>query len=111
PHAQFPQAGPLRATRRTRPRHRPRQQHLRGALTTEIAIGETHARNRPAEIALVLLVEIEARFERKPSARGADRLTAARERIAGKAHVAHRPGAGEFPRPRRAAILEHPARA
>src|SRR5258708_11709952 len=39
----------------------------RGALTTEIAIRETHARDRSAKVALVLLVEVEARLERKRS--------------------------------------------
>src|SRR5712675_2329474 len=67
----FHRAGPHRRTQRTGPR--PRQQHLGGALTTEIAIGETHARDRSAEVALVLLVEVEARLEREAPDRGADR--------------------------------------
>jgi hypothetical protein len=41
--------------------------------------------------------------------RGADRLAADLERIAGKAQVAHRAGAGELHRARRAAVLEDPA--
>src|SRR5258708_32134611 len=83
----------------------------RGALTTEIAIRETHARDRSAKVALVLLVEVEARLERKAPDRGADGLAADLECIAGKAHVAHRTGAGKLHPARRAAILEHPARA
>src|SRR6266404_6780094 len=91
----FHRAGPHRRPQRTRSRHRPRQQHLRGALTTEIAIRETHARHRSAEVPLVLLVEVEARLERKAPDRGADGLAADLKRIAGKAHVAHRTGTGE----------------
>src|SRR6476646_11383062 len=80
----FHRSCPHRRPQRTRPRHRPRQQHLRGALTTEIAISETHARNRSAEVALVLLVEVEARLKRKALDRGADGLAANLKRIARK---------------------------
>src|SRR3984893_814283 len=89
----FDRAGPLRRVQRTRPRHRPRHQHLRRALMTEITIGEAHAGDRAAEVALVPLVEIEAWLERKAPDRCADGLAADLKRIAGKAHVAHRTGA------------------
>src|ERR1700730_18963094 len=66
----------LRRMQGTRPGHRPRHQHLSPALMTEIAIGEAHARDRSAEVALVSLVEIEAGFERNALDRRADGLAA-----------------------------------
>src|SRR6266446_1894276 len=86
-------AGLLRRMQRTRPGHRPRHQHLRRALMTEIAIGEAHARNRAAEVALVFLVEVEAGFERNALDRRADGLAANLKRIAGQPHVVSLPAA------------------
>ncbi len=74
-----------RRMQRTRPGHRPRHQHLGGALMAEIAIGEAHARHRAAEAALVFLVEIETGFERNALDRRADGLAADLQRIAGQA--------------------------
>src|ERR1700731_510182 len=76
---------------------------------TEIAIGEAHARNRSAEVALVFLVQVEARLERKTLDRRADGLASHLERIAGQAEVAQRAGAAELHRACRATVLEHPA--
>ena len=78
---------------------------------TEITISEAHARDRPAEAALVLLVEIEARLERNALDRGADGLAADLERIAGKPDMAHRAGARELHRAGSAAVIENTARA
>src|SRR5258708_17654919 len=108
PRGRFHRAGPHRRTQRTRPRHRPRQQHLRGAPTTEIAISEAHARDRSAEVAVVLLVEVEARLERNAPDRGADGLAPDLKRIAGPTHVAHRTGAGKLPPACPAAAFEDP---
>src|SRR3984893_11908125 len=83
-------AGLPGTTQRTRPRHRPRHQHLGGALMMEIAIGEAHARNRTAEGALVHFIEIETGLERNALDRGAHRLAANLKRVAGQADVAHR---------------------
>ena len=94
---------------RTRPGHRPRHQHLRRALMTEIAIGEAHARDRSAEAALVFLVEIEAGLERNALDRRADGLAADLKRIAGQPQMAHRTGAAELHRACRAHVVEHPA--
>ncbi len=76
---------------------------------TEVAIGKAHARDRTTEIALVLLVEIEARLERKALDRGADGLAADLKRIAGKAHVAHRTGTAELYGAHGATVIEHTA--
>src|SRR5229473_317460 len=100
-----------RRPQRTRPGHRPRQQHLRGALVMEIAIGEAHARDRSAEVSLVSLVEIEARLERNALDRRADGLAADLKRIAGKAHVVHRTGARELHRACGTTVVEYPASA
>src|SRR5713226_6392772 len=99
----------LRRMQHTRPGHRPRQQHLGGALMTEVAIGEAHAGDRTTEVALILLVEIEARLERKALDRGADGLAADLKRIAGKAHVAHRTGTAELYGAHGATVIEHTA--
>ena len=84
------------AVQRARPRHGTRHQHLRGALMAEIAIGEAHARNRAAERAIVTLVEIEARLERKTLDGSTNGLTANLQRIAGQAHIADRARAAEL---------------
>src|SRR6266849_2283196 len=101
--------GLLRRTQRTRPGHRSRHQHLRDALVAEVAIGEAHAGDRTTEVALILLVEIEARLERKALDRGADGLAADLKRIAGKAHVAHRTGTAELYGAHGATVIEHTA--
>src|SRR6266568_8032927 len=99
--------GLLRRVQRTRPGHRSRHQHLRDALVAEVAIGEAHARDRTTEVALVLLVEIEAGLERKALDRRADGLTADLKRIAGKAHLAHRSRTAELYRACSTTVLEH----
>jgi len=96
---------------RTRPGHRPRHQHLRCALIMEIAISETHARDRAAEAAFVLLVEIKAGLERNAPDRRADGLAADLKRIAGKPQMAYRAGARELHRASRAIVVEDAARA
>src|SRR4029434_3950543 len=75
---------------RTRPRHGAGHQHLRGALMAEIAIGEAHARDGAAERAVVALVEIEARLERKSLDRSTNGLAANLQRVAGQAPMAER---------------------
>src|ERR1017187_10701121 len=105
----FYRAGLLRRMQRTRPGHRPRHQHLGGALMAEIAIGEAHARDRSAEAALVFLVEIEARLERNALDRRADGLAAALQRIAGQPHVTNWTGAAELHRASRTHVVEYPA--
>src|ERR1700704_4144590 len=94
---------------RARPRHGTGHQHLRRTLVTEITIGEAHARYRSTERAVIALVEIEARLERKALDGSANRLAADLQRIAGQAHMADRPRARELDRPGRAEIVEHPA--
>src|ERR1700744_4749634 len=91
--------------------HSPRHQHLRGALMMEIAIGETHARDRSTEAGRVFLVEIEARLERNALDRRTHRLAADLERIAGQPQMTNRTGAVELHRASRAHVIEHPARA
>src|ERR1700744_5266445 len=91
--------------------HSPRHQHLRGALMMEIAIGETHARDRSTEAGVVFLVEIEARLERNALDRSAHRLAADLQRIAGEPQMTNRAGAAELHRTCRAHIIENPARA
>ncbi len=93
----------------TRARHGARHQHLRRALVMEIAIGEAQAGDRSAETAVVLLVEIEARFERNALDRGADGLAADLQRVAGQPNVTDRAGAAELHRTRRTQIIENPA--
>ena len=84
---------------RARPRHGARHQHLRRTLVAEIAIGEAHAGHRAAERAVIALVEIEARLERKALDGGADGLAANLQRIAGQAHMADRARAAELDEP------------
>src|SRR6516165_2768056 len=93
---------------RTRMRARARHQHLRSTLMTEVAIGETHARNRSSEAALVQLVEVEAGLERKPPQRGANRLPAYLQRVAGQAQVTNGTGAAELHGASRAHVIEYP---
>src|SRR4029077_3775614 len=94
---------------RARPRPGARHQHLRRTLVTEIAIGEAHARHRSAERAVIALVEIEARLERKALDGSANGLATDLQRIARQAHMADRPRAAELNRSGRAEIVEHPA--
>ena len=63
----------------------------------EVAIGKPHAGDRAAKAHLVLFVEVEARLERQALDRGADRLAADQEGIAGQPDVAHRSGTVELP--------------
>src|SRR5258708_7361155 len=93
---------------RARARYHPRHQHL-ATLMAEVAIGEAHAGHRAAKTALIVLVEVEARLERKPLDRSADRLSPNLQCIAGQPHVAGRTRARELYRTNRAAIVEHPA--
>src|SRR5882672_831292 len=78
---------------------------------TEVAIGKSHARDRAAETALVLLVEVETGFERKAFDRGAHGLAADLQRVAGQAQMAHGTGAVELDRARGAEIVKDAARA
>ena len=77
----------------------------------EIAIGEAHAGDGALEAAFVLLDQIEARLERNTLQRGAYRLAAHLQRVAGKPDVTQRAGAGELDRSGGAAIVEDAARA
>ena len=77
----------------------------------EIAIGEAHARDGAAERAIVALVEIEARLERKTLDRGTNGLAANLQRIAGQAHMADRARAAELDRTGRAEIVHDTASA
>ena len=86
----------LPTMQRARSRHGARHQHLRGALMAEIAIGEAHARDGAAERAIVALVEIEARLERKTLDRSTNGLAANLQRVAGQAHMADRARAAEL---------------
>ena len=72
----------------------------------EIAIGEAHARDGAAERAIVALVEIEARLERKTLDRSTNGLAANLQRVAGQAHMADRARAAELDRTGRAEIVE-----
>ncbi len=76
----------------------------------EFAIGESHARHRAAEALVVHLVQVEAGLERHAAQRGADRLTANLQRVAGQTDVAHRPGAVELHRARGPHVVEQTAR-
>src|SRR5215468_6382999 len=81
---------------RTRPRHGTRNQHLRSTLMMKVAIGEPHAGDRPAEAAVILLVEVEAGLERQAAQRGAYSLTANLQRVARQPDTPDRAGAGEL---------------
>ncbi len=76
---------------------------------TEIAIGEAHARDGAAERAIVALVEIEARLERKSLDRSTNGLAANLQRVAGQAHMADRARAAELDRTGCAEIFENAA--
>src|SRR5947209_14427987 len=94
---------------RARTRDRARHQHVADALMPEIAIGESHPRHRSAKTAFGVLDQIEARLERKALQRGADRLAAHLQRIAGKPYMAHWAGARELDGAAGATVIENPA--
>src|SRR4051812_9203504 len=99
----------LGRVQRTRPRYRARHQHVADTLMPEIAIGEAHTGHRALKAAVVLLDQIEAGFEGNALQRGAYRLAAHLQRIAGKANMAHRTCARELYRAGGAAIVQDAA--
>src|ERR1700684_3203446 len=107
----FDRAGLFGRAPRTRMSHRAGHQHLRSALVIEIAVSEAHAGHRSAEADFVPSVEVETRLERNAPERGANRLSADLQRIAGQAHITDRTGAAELYRTGSTHVVEDPARA
>src|SRR3954447_5541080 len=101
----------LPTKQRARSRHGARQQHLRGALMAEITIGEAHARDGATERAIVALVDIEARLERKSLDRSTNGLTANLQGIAGQANIADGARTAELDRAGCTEIVEDAASA